>query len=65
MAKKVEIPVFEIRERKPLKGSVQHGANTIVFLDGKPLAGVTSISFSIEAGGIAKVQLELIARLKS
>src|SRR5512135_1615095 len=60
MARKTNLHKIEIRQREGSMGAMA-GANTEVLIDGKPLKGATKVEFSVEAGGLAKLKLELLA----
>jgi len=66
MAKKVHIvPVFEIRPREGCDDKISTGANTRVFMDGKPLGNCRSITVHAEAGKLTTIKLELWGILKA
>jgi hypothetical protein len=50
---------IEIRNKKP--GEFQSAQATEILLDGKPLRGVTHLSFDVEAGGMAVCTLSFSA----
>lgn len=49
---------FEIKQRPKSKGLMK-GANTVIYMDGKPLRGCYHASFVVDAKGIAKLTLGL------
>lgn len=51
-----------VRNKNP--GTISTGMNTEVFLDGKPLKGVTFIKFEVKPKGVAKVTIECIADIE-
>ena len=53
---------IEVRQ-KPDSGTVMTGANTELLLDGKPIKMVQGFKFEVQAGGVAKVTLEMIAEV--
>jgi len=65
MAKKVHIPVFEIRSREGCEDKISTGANTRVFMDGKPLGNCRAITVHAEAGKLTTIKLELWGILKA
>ena len=56
------IHTVKISQRDP--NSLCTGANTLVFLDGKPLVGATSVKFEVAARGVGKVTIELLASVE-
>lgn len=54
---------FNIVQRKN-SGGVMTGANTTIKMDGKALTGVTSVSFKVNAVGVAKIQIEFIGQVE-
>lgn len=61
MAKR-HFPKIEIRQKED-SGGAMTGANTEILMDGKPLKGVMGIKFQVTAGGVAKVNLDMIANV--
>lgn len=61
---KAKMHKIEVRRRPISEGegsTVQTGANTQVFMDGKLLKGVTFFKFEVKAAGVAKVMMEMYA----
>lgn len=62
---KTKIHKFELKPVKGAEGRIAVGANMRLLMDGKPLKGVTSVSFDVQAGKIAKVRLEMVGRMNA
>lgn len=41
-----------------------HGILTEVYLDGEKLRGVSSIKYSVAAGGLAKIEIEMLGSIE-
>jgi hypothetical protein len=52
-----------VRNKPNANGKISVGANTEVLLDGKPLVGVTSFSYTVEAAGLARATIEFLGDL--
>lgn len=52
---------IEVRRRPGSEGTIQTGATTQVFLDGKLLGGAYFFKFEVQARKVAKVTIELYA----
>jgi hypothetical protein len=52
---------IEVRRRPGSEGTIQTGASTLIFLDGKPLGGAYFFKFEVNAKKLAKVMIELYA----
>ena len=53
---------LEIRQKEGSEG-IMTGANTELLLDGKPLKLVQGVKFQVQANGVAKVTLDMIANV--
>lgn len=59
---KAKMHKLEVRRKPQSEGStVQTGANTVVYLDGQLLRGVSFFKFEVKAAGVAKVYMEMFA----
>ncbi len=52
-------------KHEPQKGHFTTGANSQVLLDGQLLKGVTSCTIKVDAGGIAKVTIEMVGHIEA
>jgi hypothetical protein len=55
---------LKVRQRPDSTARVSTGANTEIFLDGKPLKGVTFLKFEFKAKKVTKVQLEMFTHIE-
>jgi hypothetical protein len=58
---RVKVNKIEVRRRPGSEGTLQTGATTQVFLDGKLLSGATFFKFEVGAKKVAKVVIEMYA----
>lgn len=59
-----ELHTFEIRQREGSKGAMT-GANTEILIDGRHMAGISKVTLTIEAGGLAKLEMEAYGVFKA
>lgn len=55
---------IEVRRRPGSEGTIQTGATTQIYLDGKLLGGATFFKFEVHARKVAKVTIELLGEVE-
>ena len=55
---------IQVRNSEGSEGTTTRGMNTQVLLDGVPLKFCKSFKFEVEAGGVAKVVMEMYAEVE-
>ena len=55
----MKIHHIQIKNKAP--GKISTGMNTMILMDGEPLEGVTDLQFKVDARGVAKVTMTMVA----